>query len=349
MDSLSEIKTLPEFDRHVDVIACDNPAASLQGYIAIHRGGVQKPAFGATRIWSYPSPHEALRDALKLSRIMSYKSALAGLGYGGAKAVLMAPTPPFDRDAYIKAYAAILQTIPGRFMTGADVGVSQHDVDTLATMSTAIVGTKVNPVKHTVDGLIASLSVCIQQLFTDTDLSNRTFALQGLGKIGFGVLEYLAPRAKRIYVSDINPQKITEAVALSAHVKPVDIDDIYTQNVDIFSPCALSNTINTKTAPMLRCKAVMGSANVQLENDDIGDTLYKRGILYAPDYIVNAGGLISVVCEYENKNVKATDIDIKVQNIATTLKTILEKSNQTHTPPHRVSNAKAQKISDTCK
>lgn len=346
MDIVSEAKTLPEFDGHVDVIEFDDPTASLHGFVAIHRGGKQKPAFGATRIWSYKTPQEALRDAIKLSRIMSYKSALAGLSYGGAKAVLIAPSSPIDRNAFITAYATFLNSIPNRIITGADVGVSLADVDKLATLCKSIVGTKVDAVKYTVNGLLVSMRIALLKRFDSEDMTERTFAIQGLGKVGFGLLENLAAFAKQIYVSDVNPDRIREAQNLGSRIIPIGIDDIYTQNADVFAPCALSNTINQKTVSLLKCAIVLGSANVQLESDTIGDTLFEHGIMYAPDYIVNAGGLISVVSEYEHGKEDIPDIRKKIITIGTTLNAILDKSSQTHTPPHRVANEMAKKISD---
>ncbi len=336
---------IPEFDNHPLLVNLLDGHTNLRGYIAIHRGGIIHPSFGATRIWNYQSEAEAQRDALKLARIMSYKSALAGLPYGGAKAVLMVKGPATAE--HVIAYAKLLRYLNGHFVTGADVGVTPAHLKLMKKHYPAIVGFRLDPVAYTVKGVRLSLDIVLQELFNSTELQNRTFAIQGLGKTGWGLLETLRKDAKKIYVTDVDTKKIAMATRLSPTIVGVSPQDIFKQHVDIFSPCALSDTINTKTIQKLHCLGIVGSANCQLANPQIGIQLFKYGILYAPDYIINAGGLMTVTDEYQYKKTNVHRVDKKVASIPYTLKKVLAKSKKMNKAPNIIADEMAKKISDT--
>lgn len=339
------IQHLPQFDNHRALINLFDAKTGLRGFIAIHRGGLQLPAFGASRAWSYAHMDDALRDVLRLSQIMSYKSALAGLPYGGAKAVLV-PTNGALTHGEIVAYAKTLNYLNGHFVTGADVGFGATDIQIMKKYYSPVVGLHADPVAYTILGMKLALDEVLMKLFDTTALTQRTFAIQGLGKTGWGLLETLRPHAKNIYVTDLDDKKVREASKLSSNVIGVKPRDIYAQRADIFSPCALGGTINLKTVKLLRCRAIVGMANCQLEDAETGKLLFAKGILYAPDYIINAGGLITVTDEYIHGRPSIRRIKQKIAAIPLTLRNILRLSTRRHIPPNIVADEKAKKIAD---
>lgn len=335
------------FDGHKDVTFVFDKKNKLKGFIAIHRGGFRLPSFGATRVWSYDSVFDALEDALKLSKVMSYKSALAGLPYGGAKAVLFNSfSSRKSRDLMLKTYSQHVNLFNGRFITGADVGISEADLKVMSSGSKFIVGLKVDPIKYTALGVFYGMQVALKEIFGSESVSNRTFAIQGLGKTGVGILKLIYTEASRIYVSDINAAVVKSIKEKFPKVEVVEPSEIHKQKVDVYAPCALSNAINRRTISSLHCKIIAGSANVQLEDSGMGEILSRLGILYAPDYVVNAGGLIAVVDEYENSYISDERILKRVGNIKHTLKTIIAKSKRSHRSTSAVADEMAKKISD---
>lgn len=338
------IEQLPEFDDHALVSIIANPVSHLTAFIALHRGGLRQPAFGATRIWPYPTNRDALRDALKLSKIMTYKSALAGLHHGGAKAVIMLPQGQYNRSTLLKEYAKHVDYLGGHFITGSDVGISMDDLRLMAHHSKYMIGLTSEPVAFTMDGVFFGIQVCLKEVFGNDDLSSRTFAIQGLGKTGTGLLKHIYKTAKKIYVTDVNSAAIKATKERFPDVEVVPPKQITTLKVDIFSPCALSNVINASTVHHIRTAIVAGSANSQLESDAMGEKLYKQGILYAPDYVINAGGLIAVVDEYEHKGHSADRVNRKIKTIKKTLAAIFEKSKRTHKAPNLVADTLARNI-----
>lgn len=351
LNYLNQIKGLensPNFDNHRLISFLFDEEVGLSGFIAIHRGGNKYPSFGATRIWSYATQIDALKDALVLSKTMSYKIALAGLKYGGAKAVILENSiKPEKRKALLLSYAQKLKYLDGHFITGADVGITDNDVKMMKKVCPHLVGVKVDPVQYTIKGIISGISICLEEVFHESSLGKRTFAIQGLGKIGFGLLKVIAPHALKVYIADINNQKVKEAVQKYKNVKAVSVEEISTQKVDVFSPCALSGSININNINLLKCQIIAGGGNCQLENSQIGELLHKLGILYAPDYIINAGGIISVVDEYENHSYNEKRILQRMQKIPQTLKQVINQSKKDNLPTNILADRKAKEISDT--
>lgn len=340
-----DFEELEEFDNHKLVTFLYNPSGNLRGFIAIHRGGLKLPAFGATRIWKYSNESDALKDALRLSRMMSYKSALAGLKYGGAKAVVFdSCSLKADRDLMVKTYAQQVNFLDGHFITGADVGVSEHDLKIMLGESKFMVGGKSDPVKFTALGVLYAVQVCLKEIFGDSTVVGRTFAIQGVGKTGLGLLKLIYHEAKKIYVADIDRKTIKRLKEDFPRVEVVPVSEIYKQKVDVFSPCALSHEVNYKNVSAFDCKIVAGSANNQLEKKEVGELLYKLGILYAPDYVINAGGLITVVDEYENGNTDEKRVERKVAQIKKTMKAIIREAKKTHRATNLVADEMAEKI-----
>jgi leucine dehydrogenase len=226
----------------------------------------------------------------------------------------------------------------GRFITGSDVGISPNDVLYMHRHSDHIVGSKVDPVRYTVEGLLQGISVVLKEVFGSSEMTERSFAIQGLGKIGETFLSKIYGKAKDIYVTDVNNDQLKRIAKLYPKVHIVSPEEIHKQKVDVFSPCALSGCLNAQTVKEIRAAIVAGAANNQLEDNDIGDILNEKGILYAPDYVINAGGLISVVDEYEHGRPQDARIMEKVHGIKTTLSGLLVQARENKLPLHRVAN-----------
>lgn len=338
-------ENLEDFDNHRQITFLkDN--AGLKGFIVIHRGGTIRPAFGATRLWSYPAELDALREALKLSRMMSYKSAMANLNYGGAKAVLIndGKLAGKKRSKLLKHYSQRVNYLSGHFITGADVGIDDRDLKSMSEESPYIVGLQSDPVKYTALGVYYSIQACLKEIFGQDSFKGKTFAIQGLGKTGVALLRLIYGQAKKIYVTDIDSSKIRWVKEHFPKVEVVDFSQIDKLLVDVFCPCALGNAINLDNVSALRCKMIVGSANLQLENSQIGELLHKLGILYAPDYVVNAGGLIAVVDEFEKKDSDEERVTKKVVGIRNSLKSIIGRSKKENRATNLVADEMAEKI-----
>lgn len=330
------------FDNHRLVTFFHDSGTGLNGFVSIHRGSTLTPAFGATRIWNYKSYEEALIDSLRLSKAMSRKAAMAGLNCGGAKAVIISGNKIRDRKNFLKSYAEKVNLLGGHFVTGADVGISREDVIALRRFSPYFVGVNVDPVRFTGLGLFYSIQVCLKEVFGSENLEGRSFAIQGVGKIGSELLKYIYPYTHDICITDIDKSALKSTLVKYPDIKIVDANEILKQKVDVFSPCALSSCLNKKTIKSLKCSIVVGGANNQLEDETISDKLNEMGILYAPDYVVNSGGLISVYAEYENHGADNDYIEKKVKGIKPTVKKILEVSKKCKRSTLVVSNKIAQ-------
>lgn len=338
-----------EFDRHSAVFELQDPGAGLQAFVAFHRENPGKPSFGATRFWSYASKGEALQDALRLSRLMSYKSALAGLPYGGAKGVIVMPEGDFDRAEILAAYAKAVSKLNGRFVTGTDVGMYQEDLYNMKAVANSFVGLTVDPTFYTGLGLSHALKVCLTEAFENSQLGGRTFAIEGLGKVGVEFLKRIYDDAKKIFVCDIDETRVQEVQKNFPRVEAVSPGEIHALAVDVYSPCAVSHSLNSRTLPQLKCRIILGGANNQLEHEDIGKALERSGILYAPDYVVNAGGLMSVAAEYEDQSSgngasKKENLEAKVQRITETLRDIIQHTKKMNKATNIVANEMAEAI-----
>lgn len=337
-----KIFELPEFDEHALVYHLDEPENGLFGYIAIHRAYGTIPSFGATRVWGYGSEQEALRDALRLSSMMSRKSVLSGLWHGGAKAVLISQSGEMLSDEAIVRYAEIVNALQGQFVTGGDVGVSDQQVQLMRKASKYIVGTKHSPSVFTAMGLLRSMEVCLKHKFDSSTIESRSFAIQGAGKIGHELLKLIYGKAAEIYIADVDPQKILRVKSEFPQVKSVAPEEIFLQEVDVIAPCALGLVIDQDVVRKLNCAIVVGGANNQLKNAKCGNDLYDKKIIYGPDYLVNSGGLISVVSEYEKPGVTMEEITRRIDIIGDNLNRVLDVSERKSIAPESVANSLAE-------
>ncbi len=336
------IEKLEEYDSHRKIIFFNNRKTELRGFIAIHRKNINNPSFGATRFWRYENSLDGLRDALRLSRLMSYKAVLAGLPCGGAKGVILMPERLKDRKELLLSYAEEVNALHGDFVTGMDAGLYEDDLRLMKQASKFIVGLNNDATQATAMGIYHSMEASLELLTGQGDLTGKTFAIQGLGKVGHALLFLLYPKAERIYVADTDAaasEIIKKEFPSVSVVKPFEI---HKQHVDIFSPCALNYALNEKTIAELNCRMIVGGANNQLQSETTGDMLFELGILYAPDYVVNAGGLIAVFDEYENRERDDKRVKTKVLDIKKRLSGIFKISQEENRPPNRVANEMAE-------
>lgn len=305
MDMFEQIR------EHEQVVFCNDEATGLKAIIAIHSTRLG-PALGGCRMYPYKTVDDALEDVLRLSKGMTYKCAAADVDFGGGKAVIIGDPTKDKSPELFRAFGQFVESIQGRFYTGTDMGTDPEDFVHALKETNCIVGVDEvyggsgDSSVPTAQGVIYGLQATSKALWGTDDLSGKAYAIQGLGKVGYKVAEYLLENGADLFVTDINQKAIDQIVMkageMGAGIKVVGSDEIYSQPADIFIPCAMGGIINDDTIPQLQVKAVVGSANNQLKEVRHGLILQEKGILYAPDYIVNAGGLIQVADELYTPN-----------------------------------------------
>jgi leucine dehydrogenase len=304
--SCEEVRALGVFpavanEGHEQVLYGYDKVSGLKAIIAIHSSALG-PALGGTRFFPYQSEEEALRDVLRLSKGMTYKAAAAGLDLGGGKAVIIGDPREDKSERLFRAYGRIVDSLQGRYITAEDVGTTTVDMDVVrretrwALGSSVALGGSGDPSPVTARGLLAATRAVAQKIWGDSDLAGRRFAVQGVGKVGSAFVQLLVEARAEVMVTDAHEPAIESAVE-NFDVKRVEQDEIYEVDCDILSPCALGAGLNENTIPLLNCRAVVGSANNQLATPEDAERIAKRDILYAPDFVVNAGGLINVYDE----------------------------------------------------
>jgi leucine dehydrogenase len=277
-----------------------DPRAGYRGIIAIH-STVLGPALGGTRMWPYESDQAALVDVLRLARGMTYKAAVAGLNLGGGKSVIIADPRVSKREAIFRAHGRHVSSLGGRYITAEDVGTTPTDMEYIHRETPHVVGLSGrsgDPSPLTALGVYRGMKACAKVVYGSDALAGKTVAVQGCGKVGYYLCGHLKEEGARLVVTDIDQQKVTRAVREfgAAAVGP---NEIYAVAADIFAPCALGAVVNDDTLEVLKARIVAGGANNQLAEDRHGDALHQRGVVYAPDYAINSGGVISVSAEVE--------------------------------------------------
>ena len=288
--------THPEFDGHEQVVFCHDAESGLKAIIALHNLN-RGPALGGCRMWNYASEDEALTDALRLARGMTYKSALAGLPYGGGKAVIIGDSRTMKSPALFQAMGRFVETLGGRYIIAEDVGIGVADVQIMARETRHVAGTPEggagDPSPATAYGVYMGIKAAVKHKLGSDSLSGVTVAVQGLGHVGQSLCRYLSGDGAKLTVTDIN-QAAVAAMAGELGARAVEPDAIYGTAAEVYAPCALGATVNDGTIKVLRMPIIAGSANNQLAAPRHGLELLKRGILYAPDYVINAGGVINL-------------------------------------------------------
>jgi leucine dehydrogenase len=283
---------------HEQVVLCHDPSAGYRGIIAIHSTTLG-PALGGTRFWKYASDEEAFVDALRLARGMTYKNAVAGLNLGGGKAVLIGDNRTANREMIFRAHGRFVESLGGRYITAEDVGTSTADMDFVHMETdyvTGLAGRSGDPSPVTAHGVFRAIQAAAKWCWSSDDLHAKTVSVQGCGNVGYHLAKALHEAGAKLVVTDIDAER-AKRVASEFAAAAVAPDDIYAARADIFAPCALGAVINDKTIPQLRVEIVAGAANNQLQDERHGDELHRRGVLYVPDYVANAGGVINVYSE----------------------------------------------------
>ncbi|MBJ6980928.1 MULTISPECIES: Glu/Leu/Phe/Val dehydrogenase [unclassified Luteimonas] len=291
---------------HEQVVFCHNKDAGLKAIIAIHNT-VLGPALGGTRMWPYKTEADALNDVLRLSRGMTYKNAVAGLDIGGGKAVIIGDPATDKSEALFRAFGQFVQSLGGRYITAEDVGIDVNDMEYVYRETEFVTGVHQvhggsgDPSPFTAYGSLQGLMATLQKKYGDEEVGNYSYAVQGLGHVGMEYVKLLKERGAKIFVTDINKALLDKAVN-EYGAEAVAPDDIYDVDADVYSPCALGGTLNEQTLDRMKFKVICGPANNQLASNAIGDEVAKRGIVYAPDYAVNAGGVMNVALEMTGYN-----------------------------------------------
>lgn len=284
---------------HEQLVLCSDEGAGYRGIIAIHDTTLG-PALGGTRFWNYGSDEEAVIDALRLARGMTYKNAVAGLNLGGGKSVIIGDNRTPNREMIFRAHGRFVESLGGRYVTAEDVGTSTSDMD-FVHMETAYVAGLANksgdPSPVTAHGVFRAIEASAKYKWGSASLEGKTITVQGLGNVGTYLCRELHAAGAKLIVTDIRPERIKKIVDETG-AKAVHGDEIYSAKADIFAPCALGAIINDDTLPLLKVDIVCGGANNQLlVPEEHGEALEKKGILYAPDFVANAGGVINVYSE----------------------------------------------------
>jgi leucine dehydrogenase len=324
------------------MVFCSEPSCGYRGIIAIHDTTLG-PALGGTRLWKYGSDEEAIIDAARLAKGMTYKAAVAGLNLGGGKSVMIGDPRTRRREMLFRAHGRFVESLKGRYITAEAVGTSVDDMDYVHMETdhvTGRAGTSGDPSPVTAYGVYRGIKAAARHLFGSDDLEGRTVAVQGVGHVGYYLCHNLAGEGAKLVVTDLDRERVERTVR-EFGATAVEPDAIYDVEADVYAPSALGATINDKTIPRLRVKIVAGAANNVLAEERHGDVLHEKGILYAPDYVVNAGGLINV---YGELNGWTADRAMrKAGEIYDTLVQLFDLSKEEGIPTHSAADRLAER------
>lgn len=287
--------------RHEQLALWSEPELGYRGIIAIHDTTLG-PALGGTRFWDYRADADAIVDALRLSRGMTYKAAVSGVSLGGGKSVIIGDNRTADRRDIFRAHGRAVESLGGRYITAEDVGTSVHDMEFVREETEHVVGLlgrSGDPSPVTAYGVFVGMKACAKERYGSDSLADKRVAVQGLGNVGRHLCQYLTEAGARLVVTDIRPDRIGEVARQLPDAETVAPDDIYAARADIFAPCALGAVVNDKTLQVLAADIIAGAANNQLAESRHGELLHARDVLYAPDYVINAGGLVNVYGELQ--------------------------------------------------
>ncbi|MGZ4030656.1 MAG: Leu/Phe/Val dehydrogenase [Tumebacillaceae bacterium] len=326
------------------LVFCHDEASGLKAIIAIHDTTLG-PALGGTRMWVYEKEEDAIEDALRLARGMTYKNAAAGLNLGGGKTVVIGNPKTDKSEALFRALGRYVESLNGRYITAEDVGTSVNDMDFIhqetdyVTGVSETYGSSGNPSPMTALGCYVGLLAAAKAAFGSDDITGKTVAVQGVGNVGYYLCKHLHEAGANLIVTDINQESL-DRVATEFGAQIVAPNEIFSVDCDIFAPCALGAIINDDTIPQLKAKVIAGSANNQLKEERHGDILHEKGIVYAPDYVINSGGVINVADELEGYN--AERARKKVENIYNIIWNIFEISKRDGIPSYKAADRMAE-------
>jgi leucine dehydrogenase len=296
---------------HKKVVFCNDPDTGLKAIIAVHDTTLG-PGLGGTRMWNYATETEALEDVLRLSKSMTYKAAITGLNLGGAKAVIIGDSRNGKSEAMMRSYGRFIKNMNGEFITAEDVGTNMRDMEYIRMETSHVTGVPESiggagdPAPYTAKGVYLGIKACVKEIFGTDMLAGRSVVVQGIGSVGEHLVELLRHENVEVFISDIDEERL-RYVAAKYKAKPVDADKIFTIDADIYAPCALGATVNDRTIPKMKFSIIAGSANNPLADEQVhGKLLQERNILFAPDYLINAGGLINCYSELTGFGKKRT-------------------------------------------
>jgi leucine dehydrogenase len=326
------------FDNHEQIVFCNDKDTGLKAIIGIHNS-VLGPALGGTRMWNYANEWEALNDVLRLSRGMTYKSAITGLDLGGGKAVIIGDAKTQKTPEMMRKFGEFVNSLSGRYITAEDVGMVTADMDTVRDVTPYVTGISEsrggsgNPSPVTAYGVYMGMKAAAKYQFGSDNLDGKKILVQGIGHVGETLVEYLTKEGALVQISDINEARLQEVSAKYGSTIYIG-SDLYTADVDIYAPCALGATINDDTVNKIKAKVIAGAANNQLANENIhGPILQQRGILYAPDFLINAGGIINVFSEIANYD--KAEAMLRTENIYNTTLEIFDYSKTNSLTPQK--------------
>ncbi|MEB2776152.1 Glu/Leu/Phe/Val dehydrogenase dimerization domain-containing protein [Algoriphagus sp. D3-2-R+10] len=332
---------------HEQLVICHDEATGLKALIGIHNTTLG-PALGGTRMWPYASEEEAITDVLRLSRGMTFKNALAGLNLGGGKAVILGD-PKLKNEAYLRRFGRFVQSLGGRYVTAEDVNMNTSDMEFIGLETRHVTGLPEikggggDPSPVTAYGVYMGMKAAAKKAFGSNSLEGKRIGVQGVGQVGKYLIEYLVKEGANVLITDIFEDKL-QAVAKATGAQVVDPNVIYDLEMDIYSPCALGATINDQTIDRLKCAVIAGGANNQLKDEaKHGQILVEKGIVYAPDFLINAGGVINVGAEYFGGYNRDT-VYKQTERIYDTCLGILNKSEKENIPAQQaaIETAKAR-------
>jgi len=311
-----------------EVVHFHEPASGLKAIVVIHSTALG-PALGGTRFFPFPSEQEALRDVLRLARGMTYKAAAAGLDLGGGKAVIIGDPKRDKSERLFRAYGRFIESLGGRYVTAEDVGTGREDMDILRRETRWVTGVSKrlggsgDPSPVTAYGVFQGLRACAEEALQTASLDGVSIVVSGVGKVGYHLVGHLAEAGAKVTVADVDVDAVGRAVS-NYGVNTVEPDKAHAVDCDVFAPCALGGAIRDDTVPELKCRVVAGAANNQLQRPEHADALAELGILYAPDFVINAGGLINVADEligYDRDRAMA-----RVEGIYRTLREVFRRA-----------------------
>lgn len=342
MDAQPAVFEHPEFDHHAEVIFLCDPASGLRAVLAIHRTTRFAGGSGGCRMQPYPSSGAALTDALRLSRGMSYKLAMAGVPIGGAKMVVIGDPAKDKTEALLRAIGRAVERFNGRYVTGGDVGVGGPDLDIIADETHYLVrpADGGDASEATALGVLRAIERSVSRHLDGAALDGLTVGVQGLGHVGRRLCDLLAERGARLVVADPRAD-LTDAVAEAHGAEVVDPDALLSSDLDVLAPCALGAVLNDATVPELRCRIIAGAANNQLATPAVADALAERGIVYAPDFVVNAGGALTSSQRARGEAVDVESLEAIAKNLDAVYDLAEAEAISTHEAAERVARERA--------
>jgi len=330
---------VPGYER---VVFGSDEAAGYQGIVVIHSTALG-PAIGGTRYWGYKTEEEAITDGLRLARGMTYKNALVGVPFGGGKSIIIRNNEAVDREKLFRAHGRMVNSLSGKYITAEDVGTSPADMEHVLKETTyvgGLQGRSGDPSPHTARGVFRAMQAAAKYKWGSDDLAGKTVAIQGCGHVGYFLAGELARVGAKLIVTDVDAAKIKRAVD-DYGARMVAPEEIYSAMADIFAPCALGGIVNDQTLPQFKVKLIVGGANNQLLEPRHGDLLEQRGIVYAPDYAANAGGVINGCC----REMMGWDVErtlAKTDAIYDTLSKIFTLAQQEKIPTYQAADRLAE-------